>query len=121
MNKQAALVSLLSFACASAGWADPTPARTLTHLKSPCMVTTTADEYPTYRVKKGKRVIYAPTSDGISGAIFSGSGRWIALAGSAVNAIDVGNSGFDVAVVDCEKETVKGYRIQRADDRPFEG
>lgn len=91
--------------------ADPSPARSITHPESKCVVENTAGEYPLYKVKRDGKVIYAPQSDGISNAIFSPNGRYIAFSGSEVSGVDIKPGMFDYAVtiLECDTGVLKGF------------
>ncbi len=90
--------------------ADPQEARNITHPSSECRVRSTAGEYPRYTVIKNGKVIYAPGSDGIIQAVFSPSGRYIALVGSEIDWVDIRpGEGHSVVILDCTSERLTGY------------
>lgn len=91
--------------------ADFAEAQSLTHPKSHCVIESTAAEYPRYQVKRDGKVIYAPKSDGISKAIFSPNGRYIAFSGSEVSGVDIKPGVFDysVVVLECKTGVLKGF------------
>lgn len=87
--------------------ADPSPAKTITHPKSDCMVEASAGEYPFYKVKRNGKIIYSPSSDGIIKAIFSPSGNQIAFSGSEISPVDIEKGKYEYAVVILECSTGK--------------
>lgn len=91
--------------------ADPTPAGTISHPSSPCVVERSAGEYPRYVVKRDGRSIYAPTSDGIVVAAFSPDGRYIAFSGSEISGVDIepGRHPYSVVVLECRTGALRGF------------
>ena len=91
--------------------ADPSPAQSITHPGSKCVVEATAGEYPLYKVTRSGNVIYAPRSDGISKAVFSPNGRYIAFSGSEVEGVDIKPGMFDhsVVVLECKTGALRGF------------
>ena len=91
--------------------ADPSPARSITHPGSKCVVESTAGEYPLYKVTRGGNVIYAPRSDGISKAVFSPNGRYIAFSGSEVEGVDIKPGVYDhsVVILECDTGALRGF------------
>jgi len=91
--------------------ADPQPARSITHPQSPCVVESTAGEYPFYKVKREGKILYAPESDGIIKAIFSPNGRYIAFSGSEISPVDIkpGVYDYSVVILECATGALRGF------------
>jgi len=92
--------------------ADPSPAKKITHPKSECIVEVSAGGYPLYKVNRNGKVIYSPTSDGISKAIFSPSGKRIAFSGSEISGVDIKKGEYEYAVVilECSTGKLSGFK-----------
>jgi hypothetical protein len=101
------IVSLLPIAA----FADPSPAKSYSHPKSKCVVKASEGEDPGYTVYRGKKIIYQPSSDGITDVSFSPSGKYIAFTNGEINGIDVvkGKFSFSLVILNCESGKVKGY------------
>ena len=93
-------------------FADPSPAKKITHPKSDCIVEASAGEYPLYKVKRNGKIIYSPTSDGIIKAIFSPSGKQIAFSGSEISGVDIEKEVYEYAVVilECSTGKLSGFK-----------
>ena len=90
--------------------ADPTPPETIKHPNAECVIEESGGEYPSYVVKVGKKVVYSPKSDGILAALFSPSGKYIALSGSEISGVDIGEEYFSVVVLNCQSGDLRGFR-----------
>jgi len=90
-------------------FADPQPPKTIKHPKSNCIVTASGGEYPLYVVKKAGEVIYAPISDGITKALFSPSGEYIAFFGSEIDWVDIKDKAFSIVVLKCSSGELNGF------------
>ena len=110
MNLRIAILFVSVVASFDVTLADPNPPETIQHPDATCVIEKSGGEYPSYVVKSGKEVVYAPTSDGIIAALFSPSGKHIAFAGSEISGVDVGREYFSVVVLDCRSGDLKGFR-----------
>jgi hypothetical protein len=98
------------FAFSSMTLADPTPPETIKHPETKCVIEKSGGEYPSYVVKAGKKVVYSPKSDGITAALFSPSGKYIAFSGSEISGVDIGDEYFSVVVLNCQSGDLRGFR-----------
>jgi hypothetical protein len=89
--------------------ADPQPQKTIKHPKSNCIVKASGGEYPFYVVNKYGKVIYSPTSDGITKALFSPSGEYIVFFGSEIDWVDIEDKAFSIVVLKCSSGELKGF------------
>lgn len=93
--------------------ADPAPRRDIKHPKSACMVTSTAGGYPLFKVTRGKKTVYSPSSDGIMAAVFSPEGTRIAFVGSEISGVDAPNGEvYSLVVFECKTGKWQGYHVK---------
>jgi hypothetical protein len=65
--------------------------------KSNCRIESSAGEYPKYKIFKGKKLIYEPTSDGIVNGVLSPDGKNAALGAGEIDLIEE----FGVMILNC--------------------
>ncbi len=106
------IIFVLGITFLNLSFADPKKARTISQANSKCTVKVSAGEYPQYVVYKDRTPIFSPNTDGIESALFSESGKYIALSAGEVNLIDIEKDNFEfgMVVVNCETGKYKGYR-----------
>ncbi len=111
MNSLTLIIILLQFYLPVCIFADPSPAKTITHQRSECIIESSQGEYPFYKVKHKGNVIYAPQSDGIAKAVFSPNGKYIAFSGSEISGVDIepGIYDYSVVILECSTGALKGF------------
>lgn len=102
---------ILFFSFINISIADPSPAKIIKAENSACRIESSSGEYPTYKVYKKEKLIFAPESDGIVEGKISPSGKYIALGGSEVNFIDLEKDKYEwgLVIINCETLKKKGY------------
>ena len=110
MSKTIFLILLSINTIAITAFGDIQKANTYSHPKSKCQVKTSAEEYPTCRVMKGKKeLISLPCESGVT-VLFSPSGKYIALGGGEISPAYKDKDGeFGLAIFNCSTEKMKGY------------
>jgi hypothetical protein len=91
-------------------FADIQPAHTYSNSKSKCRVSSSAEEYPTCRIFKGKKELMSiPCESGVT-VLFSPSGKYLALGGGEISSAYTGDhDSFGLAIFNCYSEKIRGY------------
>jgi hypothetical protein len=107
--KNLLLVLFIAIPCVA--FAEPSEGKVIAQKNSKCSIESTSGEYPLFRVKKGKEVIYAPKSDGIVNALISPSGKYVALAAGEVDLLQIesGKTVYGVVLVNCNSGKKAGF------------
>ena len=104
MGKVIRFVTILLFIGTSSN-ADPSKAKVIETKNSDCRIESSAGEYPMFKIYKGKKVIYSPSSDGIVNGAISPDGKYAALAGGEIALIE----GFGVMIINCSSGRKVGF------------
>ena len=90
--------------------ADPSRPITVKAKNSKCSIKSSGGEYPTFKVLRGKEIIYTPSSDGIVNALISLDGKYVALGAGETELIE----DFGVMVINCATGQRKGFLPNKA-------